>query len=150
WMKEVSKEAFMKLFVVEQRKSYVKSAAQFKRGVLAVAIYEINEYTELEVWYTDNKVGYNLIALYSHCSDGKREAKASKKQMTIHRDIHDELDKKMFDYISVKNTKNLELARKNIMKIKEINEQINDSLTSYQADDFIKEAKFLYNQLQQL
>src|SRR5699024_12824468 len=79
-----------------------------------------------------------------HWSAGKREAKASKKQMTLLRDIHDEVDKKMFDYISVKNTKNLELARKNIMKIKEINEQVNDSLKSYQAVDFIKEDKFFY------
>ena len=150
WMKEVSKEALMKLFAVEHRKSYVKSAAQFKRGVLDVAIDEINEFTELEVWYTDKKVGNKIIAFNIHWSAGKREAKASKKQMTLLRDIHDEVDKKMFDYISVKNTKNLELARKNIMKIKEIDEQVNDSLTSQQADEFIKEAKLLYEQLQYL
>lgn len=150
WVKEISKEALMKLFAVENRKSYMKSAAQFKRGVLEVAIDEINEFTELEVWYTEKKTGNKIIAFNIYWSSGKREMKASKKQMGLLREIHDEVDRKMFDYISVKNTYNLELARKNIMKIKEIDEQVNDNLTSQQADEYIKEAKLLYEQLQQL
>jgi len=150
WVKEISKEALMKLFAVENRKSYLKSAAQFKRGVLEVAVDEINEFTELEVWYTEKKIGNKIIAFNIYWSAGKREMKASKKQMGLLREIHDEVDRRMFDYISVKNTDNLELARKNIMKIKEIDEQVNDNLTSQQADDFIKEAKLLYEQLEHL
>src|SRR5699024_3447921 len=150
WVKEISKEALMKLFAVENRKSYMKSAAQFKRGVLEVAIDEINEFTELEVWYTEKKTGNKITAFNIYWSTGKREMKASKKQMALLREIHDEVDRKMFDYISVKNTNNLELARKNIMKIKEIDKQVNDSLTSQQANEFIKEAKLLYEQLQHL
>src|SRR5699024_1668598 len=125
----------------EHRKSYVKSAAQFKRGVLDVAIDEINEFTELEVWYTDKKVGNKIIAFNIHWSAGKREAKASKKQMTLLRDIHDEVDKKMFDYISIKNKKRMKKQRHNIMKINEIKEESYDSSTSYQAADFIIDAK---------
>src|SRR5699024_11715446 len=45
WMKEVSKEALMKLFAVEHRKRYVNSAAQVIRGVLDVTIDEINKFT---------------------------------------------------------------------------------------------------------
>lgn len=150
WVKEISKEALMKLFAVENRKSYMKSAAQFKRGVLEVAIGEINEFTELEVWYTEKKTGNKIVSFNIYWSAGKREMKASKKQMGLLREIHDEIDRKMFDYISVKNTYNLELARKNIMKIKEIDKQVNDNLTSQKADEFIKEAKLLYEQLQNL
>lgn len=150
WVKEISKEALMRLFAVENRKSYMKSTAQFKRGVLETAIDEINEFTELEVWYKEKKMGNKITAFSIYWSAGKREMKATKKQMALLREIHDEVDRRMFDYISVKNTKNLELARKNIMKIKEIDEQVNDSLTSQQADEFIKEAKLLYEQLQYL
>jgi len=56
----------------------------------------------------------------------------------------------MFDYLSIKKTSSLEMARDNVMKIKEINQQVNEKLTSKQADEFIQEAKILYSQLQSL
>src|SRR5699024_9353206 len=46
----ISKDALLRLFGVEDRKTYIDSTSQFKRGVLDVAISEINKYTELEVW----------------------------------------------------------------------------------------------------
>lgn len=42
WHKESSKEGLMKLFGVENVKSYQKGTAHFKRRVLDVAIKEIN------------------------------------------------------------------------------------------------------------
>ena len=40
----LSKDAFMKLFGVEKRKTYQNNTAQFKRGVLDVDIAELNKY----------------------------------------------------------------------------------------------------------
>src|SRR5699024_8353683 len=55
-VKEISKEALMRLFAVEIRKSYMKSNAQSKRGVLETDIDEIKEITELEDWYKEKKI----------------------------------------------------------------------------------------------
>src|SRR5699024_3180771 len=60
WNKEFSKEALTRLFAVENRKTYQKSTSEFKRGVLNVAIEEVNKYTELEVWYGEKKVGNKI------------------------------------------------------------------------------------------
>jgi len=150
WNKELSKDSLMKLFAVEDRKTYQKSSSEFKRGVLNIAIGEINKFTELEVWYIEKRMGNKIIGFNLHWSTGKREAGATEKQLTLLREIHDEVDKKVFDYLSIKNTKKLEMVRNNVMRIKEINQEINEKLTSRQASDFIQEAKILYEQLQTL
>src|SRR5699024_1127928 len=144
------KDSLMKLFAVEDRKTYQKSTSEFKRGVLNVAIDEVNEFTELEIWYIEKKTGNKITGFNLHWSTGQREAGATDKQVSLLRNIHDEVEKKMFDYISLKDTKDIEFARENIMKIKEINQQVNDRLTSEKAKDFIWEAKMLYEQLQNI
>src|SRR5690625_6644884 len=55
--------------------------------------------------------------------------------LSLIRTIHDEVEKKMFDYLSLENMEDLKLARNNILKIKEINNQVNDQLTSEEAKD---------------
>src|SRR5699024_2677155 len=115
-----------------------------------VAIGEINKFTELEVWYIEQKTGNKITGFKLHWSTGKREAGATKKQLTLLREIHDEVDKKVFYYLSIKNTEKLEVIRNNIMRIKEINQEINEKLTSKQANEFIQEANILYRQLQGL
>lgn len=62
WHKLISKESLMKLFGVEKRKTY-QNSAQFKRGVLDVAIAEINKFTELDVRYEEEKRVGQLLAL---------------------------------------------------------------------------------------
>src|SRR5699024_10914820 len=114
-----------RLFGVEDKKTYQNNTGRFKVSVLDAAINEINYFTELEVWYTEIKEGRSIVGFEVHWSTGKREAGATEKQLTLLRAIHDEVDKKMFDYISLKETKDIEFARNNIMKIKEINGQIN-------------------------
>lgn len=150
WKKELSKEACMRLFGVENKTTYQKNTGRFKVSVLDTAINEINKYTELESWYTEIKKGRSIIGFEFHWSVGEREAKATKKQLTILREIHDEVERRAFDYFALKNTYNLELARNNIMKIKEINNQVNEKLTADKASDLIWEAKMLYEQLQSL
>jgi len=150
WKIELSKSACMRLFGVENKKTYRNNTGRFKVSVLDTAIKEINYFTELEVWYTEKKEGRSIAGFELHWSTGKREVKASDKQVALLRNIHDEIDKRMFDYISIEDTNSLEIARKNIIKIKEINEQVNERLTSEKAKELIWEAKMLSEQLQNL
>lgn len=150
WKIEVSKQELMRLFSVENRITYQKSTAQFKRAVLDVGINEINKYTELEVWYTEKRVGNKITDFTLYWSTGKRAAGATKKQISLLREIHDEVEKNVFKYLALKNTEDLESARINILKIKEINAQVNNQLTSTKARYLIFDAKVYYDQLQNL
>lgn len=150
WNIKLSKNAGMRLFGVESKKTYQNNTGRFKGSVLDIAINEINRFTELEVWYTEMKEGRSIVGFELHWSTGQRETGATDKQLALLRDIHDEVDKNMFDYISVKNANSLETARTNIMKIKEINEKVNKTLTSEKAKILIWESRTLYEQLQNL
>lgn len=150
WHKELSKEALMQLFSVENRKTYVQNTNRFKYSVLDVAIEEINEFTELKVWYEEIKVGKKITGFKIKWSVGRREVSATDKQLSQLREIHDEVERKALEYFSIKNPKDLEMARNNIMKIKNINQQIDDKLTIEKAKDLIWEAKNYYIQLENL
>lgn len=103
WHKELSKDELTSLFNVKDRKSYKRSTAEFKRAVLDVAIKEINEHTELEVWYTEKKVGNKITGFVLHGSTGKQLAGATNKQIRLLKEIHEEVDKNMFNSMSVTN-----------------------------------------------
>lgn len=150
WHKEASKKELMRLFGVENVKSYRKGTAHFKRRVLNVAIEEINEYTELEVWYTEKRVGNKITDFVLHWSTGKKVNAATKKQLTLLQEIYNEVDKNMFDYLSLQNVKNLDQARRHIIAIKEIDNKINKKLSSKEASELIQEAKYDYLQLENL
>jgi len=140
----------MKLFSVENRVTYQKSTAQLKRTVLDTAIGEINEYTELEVWYTEKKVGNKITGFVLHWSTGKKVSAATEKQVTFLREIHDEVEKNMLDYLSLKDVQDLEQARHHIIAIKEINNKVSKGLSSSEASGFIQEVKMNYLQLEGL
>src|SRR5690625_5190357 len=150
WNKKVTKDEMMKLFSVENKKSYQANTSRFKQSVLNVAVRELNKYTELEVWYTDEKVGNKITGFTLHWSTGKRVARVTDKQASLIRTIHDEVEKKMFDYLSLENMEDLKLARNNILKIKEINNQVNDQLTSEEAKGLIWDLKVAYQKLEDL
>ncbi|KPH69850.1 MULTISPECIES: replication initiation protein [Bacillaceae] len=80
WHKLISKESLMKLFGVEKRKTY-QNSAQFKRGVLDVAIAEINKFTELDVRYEEEKKGRTIVGFDLIWSNGTSQKSATKKQM---------------------------------------------------------------------
>lgn len=147
WFKELSKEALMKLFNVQERATYQKSTAQFKRSVLDIAIKEINEYTELEVWYSEMKTGNKITSFTLHWSTGKQKKGATPKQIKLLKEVHDEVEKNMFDYLSVKN---IESARNYIIKIKEINLSTKKGMSISEADESIKESLEYYKQLEHL
>lgn len=150
WYKELSKDGLMGLFNVEDRKSYQRSTAEFKRSVLDVAIREINKYTELESWYTEKRVGNKITGFVLHWSTGKKVSVATEKQVTLLREIHNEVEKNMFDYLSLKDVQGLDQARRHIIAIKEIDRKVSKGLSSTEASDAIQEAKQHYIQLENL
>ncbi|TMN18838.1 replication initiation protein [Lentibacillus cibarius] len=56
WHKELSKKSLMRLFGIENVKSYQSNTSLLKTKALNLAIDEINQYTEFEVWYKRNKI----------------------------------------------------------------------------------------------
>lgn len=148
WHKEKTKEELLELFSVKNVKSYRRNTSVFKSKVLDVAIAELNTYTELEVWYTEIKKGRAIVGFQLHWSTGKREYKASEKQLSLLRKIHDEVIIEISDYMSIKDMHILRLARDNYMRIKEINQQVDEMLTSDKAKELISESKMLYQGLQ--
>jgi|SRR5690625_4857664 len=150
WSKELSKEGLMRLFSVENRKTYQRSTAQLKRGVLDVAIEEINKYTELEAWYTQIKTGNKITGFKLHWSTGKTIAAATDKQINLLREIHDEVEKNILEYLSLKNVEKLDKARHHIISIKDIYKEKRKGLSSQKASELIQKAKLDYLQLETL
>lgn len=147
WFKELSKEDLMTMFNVEDRATYQRSTAEFKRGVLDVAVKEINEHTELDVWYTEKKIGNRITGFVIHWSTGKQLAGATKKQVKLLQEIHEEVEKSMFDYLQMKNS---DPAKPLIIRIKEINREVKKGLSISKADKYIKESLENYKQLEHL
>ena len=147
WFKELSKEALMKLFNVEERVTYQKSTALFKRTVLDTAINEINEHTELEVWYTEKKVGNKIVSFVLHWSTGKQQKGATEKQVTLLQEIYSEINNNMFDYLAVKD---IEKARNYIIKAKDIHLKVKKGVSINAADELIKELLEYYQMLESL
>lgn len=147
WFKEISKDALMKLFNVEDKKSYQNSTYLLKASVLDRAIKEINEHTELEVWYTEKKVGNKITGFVLHWSTGDTVASATEKQIKLLKEIHDEVEKSMFDYLAVKK---VESARDLIIKIKEIYTLVIKGMSIKEADNYIQESLAIYRQLEKL
>lgn len=81
WHKPISKEALMKLFGVENTKSYQSNTGVFKQKVLDVAINEINQYTELEVGYNVQREGRAIVGFDLIWSNGNQQKSATKKQI---------------------------------------------------------------------
>lgn len=150
WHKEMSKEILMELFNVESRKTYQKSTALFKKTVLDTAISEINEYTELQIWYTEKKIGNKITDFTLHWSTGRRNASATDKQITLLREIYSEVNSNLIDYLGLKNSKSRDNARDYIFKIKKMVDNINENLTSKEASNYIEQAKEYYLTLEKL
>ncbi|WP_282021155.1 replication initiation protein, partial [Planomicrobium okeanokoites] len=72
WHKPISKDALMRLFGVEDKKTYQKNTGDFKKMVLDVAIKEINKYTELEVRYNVEKEGRAIVGFDLIWSNGQK------------------------------------------------------------------------------
>lgn len=147
WHKELSKDGVMKLFNVEDRQTYQKNTNRFKGAVLDVAIEEINEHTEMEVWYTEVKKGRTITGFVLHWSTGKQLKGATEKQVTLLQEIYSEINNNMFDYLAVKD---IEKARNYIIKAKDIHLKVKKGVSINAADELIKELLEYYQMLESL
>jgi plasmid replication initiation protein len=106
WFTTLSKEALMKLFSVEDKKTYINNTGRFKASVLDVAVEEINKYTELNVKYEEIKSGRSISGFKIIWSSGTNVTKASSKQMDILDLIVNTIFDDMFTFINLKNDVN--------------------------------------------
>lgn len=149
WHKVVSKEELMKLFGVEDKKTYKSNTAKFKSTVLDVAINEINKYTELEVRYEEEKQGRRIVGFDLIWSTGEKVKSATKKQIKQLRAITKVIFDDMYEFMNLNDPDNrqraIELIRESeAMKI-HTKEPI--TITSEMADELIFKAN---NNLRQL
>jgi len=147
WHKEMSRDELLKLFSVENVKSYQNNTFVFKNRVLDVAIDELNKYTELEVWYTEIKKSRTITGFKLHWSTGNQLASATDKQLVLLREIYDEVQNNMFEYLSIKN---IEGARNYIIEINDMHQSIKKGVSSKKADEFIKRSLENYKQLERM
>lgn len=110
WYKSFTKEGLMKLFSVENYKSYQDNTGLFKNKVLDVAINEINTFTELDVKYEEVKEGRAIIGFKILWSSGTTVRKASDKQIEILTTVIDILFTDMMIYMKIKEEKNRDRA----------------------------------------
>jgi len=110
WYISLSKEALMKLFGVEEKKSYQNNTGTFKQRVLDVAVAEINEFTEVEVRYEEIKKGRAIIGFKLVWSTGKGVKEASEKQLEILQAIADVTLADTLMYAEIKDQSNREQA----------------------------------------
>lgn len=150
WHKKLTKEQLMQLFSVEDVKSYQRNTSIFKNKVIEVAIRELNKFTEYEVWYTDIRKGRSITGFILHWSVGKRISSATVKQIELLKEIHNEVDRNIYKYLSIENPDYLSAARIDVLEIKGINEKLTEGLTSSEASDLILKAKSHYESLQGL
>lgn len=150
WYMSLSKNAIMKLFGVEDKKSYQKNTSKFKQAVLNVAIDEINEFTELDVKYEEIKKGRSIVGFKLIWSTGQKIQKASEKQMDILRNIADVTLADTLMYAEIKDEVNRERAMQIIRDLQFIQYnylQPELGLTADKASDLIKQSTYFLEDL---
>lgn len=142
WHKPISKESLMKLFSVENAKSYQKNTGLFRQKVLNVAIEEINKYTELEVRYNTEKEGRSIVGFDLIWSNGTNQKSATKKQIkelkvTVETIIRDSLI-----FVDLNNEKNRQRAIAIVNDVKVMIPHTNEPIciTYKKADEMIQKA----------
>jgi hypothetical protein len=152
WHKPISKDALMRLFGVDEVKSYQNNSGLLKQRVLDVAIAEINEFTELKVWYKEEKEGRSIIGFDLIWSNGKKVASATKKQLKELKSILDVIFEDMFKYINLKNDENRQYAIELVRSSEEMKIYLVEPIciTKERADVLIKQANWNLVELERL
>lgn len=152
WHKPISKESLMKLFGVEKTKTYLENTGRFKKSVLDVAIEEVNEHTELEVWYKDEKEGRSIVGFDLIWSNGEKSTSATKKQIKELKSILDIIFDDMFKYINLNDEKNRQRAIDLIRATEEMKIYLDEPIciTNEKADFSIQQANRNLQELEQL
>lgn len=152
WHKSLSKETIMRLFGVENIKSYQNNTGLLKRRVLDVAIEELNKFTELEVWYVEEKEGRSIVGFDLHWSTGEKVVAATEKQQNELQTIAKAISENMFNYMNLNNEEYrkeaMDLLRQNealLLEIKEIG-----NMQKSQVERLILDANWRLKRLENL
>lgn len=153
WHKNVSKEALMRLFNVEDRVTYQRNTARFKATVLETAIEELNEHTELKVWYVEKREGRSIIGFDLHWSTGKKVPAASTAQIEEIKTTLNAIEKDSLEYVAnIKDEEERKEAMTIIRKAIDMKNEMNDdkNITSKNAEILYIHAKQSLNRLEAL
>lgn len=151
WHKPLSKNTLMNLFGVEKKKTY-QNTAQFKRGVLDVAIAEINALTELEVRYNEERDGRAIVGFDLIWSNGTTSASATKKQIKELQSILEMIFEDIFEYVNLNNEENRQHAIELVRTLEEMKIYLDEPIciTKEKADLLIKQANWNLGELERL
>lgn len=152
WHKVVTKDELMTLFGVQGTKTYLENSGRFKKSVLDVAIKEINENTELEVRYKDEKEGRTIIGFDLIWSNGEKLISATNKQIKEIQSIIDIVFEDMFQYVNLDNTQDRQRAISLIRDIEDMRKHLQEpiSITKERANELIKSAVWNFRELNSL
>lgn len=152
WHKPISKGALMRLFGVENIKTYIENTAQFKRAVLDVAIAEINKYTEMEIRYNVEKEGRAISGFDLIWSNGKKMTSATKKQIKEIQGLIDIVFDDMFQYVNIDDKEDRQRAIDLIREIEIMREFTGEpiAITSEKANSLIQKAVWNFRELNRL
>jgi plasmid replication initiation protein len=149
WHKPITKEELMKLFCVEEKKSYQNNASLFKQYVLDVAVAEINEHTELKVRYKEEKKGRSIAGFDLIWSNGKTVASATKKQINELKAILDIVFEDVFKFVNLKDDENREQAIEIVRSMEQmkVHTELPICITKEKADTLIQQANWNLREL---
>jgi plasmid replication initiation protein len=144
WHKTMTKEALMKLFGVDDKRTYQNNTGKFKQTVLDVAIAEINEHTELEVRYEEEVKGRSIIGFDLIWSNGKTVASATKKQINELTTILDIIFEDAFKFVNLKDDNNREQAIEMVRSMEQMKVHTKEPIciTKEKADTLIQQANW--------
>lgn len=152
WHKVISKEDLMKLFGVQDTKTYLENTGRFKKSVLDVAITEINIHTELEIRYNVEKEGRTISSFDLIWSNGQKLTSATKKQIKEIQSIVEVVFEDMFQYVNVDDKEDRQRAINLIREIEGMQEFIGEpvSITKEKADELIRKCIWNFQELNRL
>ena len=152
WHKVLSKEALLKLFGVEDKKTYVSNTGRFKQTILDVAIDELKKYTEIDAYYKEIKAGRTITAFDLYWSYGKKLESATKKQINELTTIIDVVFDDTFKYVNLDDKDNRERAIELVREIESYREFIKEPIciTKEHADTVIRKASLNLRELERM
>ena len=142
----------MHLFNVHDKKTYQSHTGLFKKTVLDVAIEEINKYTELEVWYKEEKEGRAIVGFDLHWSTGEKIESATKKQIKELQRIVEMIFDDMFQYVNINDENDRQRAINLTREVEEMRAFITEPvcITKEKADESIQKAILNFKELNRL
>lgn len=152
WHKVISKEDLMKLFGVQDTKTYLENTGRFKKSVLDVAITEINKHTELEIRYNVKKEGRTISSFDLIWSNGQKLTSATKKQIKEIECIVEVVFEDMFQYVNVDDKEDRQRAINLIREIEGMQEFTVEpiNITKEKADELIRKSVWNFQELNRL